>query len=71
MLTCALWLPSLPPDFISRAACRAQRTDLLPFTPPIRLAEVIGERKATDKAAGIAGIDYAECTKFLFSKLQD
>lgn len=66
MLTCALWLPSLPPDFISWAACRAQRTDLLPFMPPIRLPEVIGERKATYKA----GVDYAECAKFLFSKLQ-
>lgn len=71
MLTCALWLPSLPPDFISRATCGAQRTDLLPFTPPIRQPEVIGERKAIDKAAGVSGNDYAECAKFLFSKLQN
>lgn len=71
MLTCALWLPSLPPDFISEAACRARRTDSLPFMPPMRLTEVMGERRAIDKAAGIDGIDYTECAKFLFFKLQD
>lgn len=71
MLTCTLWLPSLPPDFISQAAWRAQRTDWLPFTSPIRQAEVIAKRRVTDTAADIAGIDYAECAKFLFSKLQD
>lgn len=66
MLTCTLWLPSLPPDFISQTACRAQRTDWLPFTPPIRRGEVIAKRRETDTAVGIAGTDYAKCQSFYF-----